>query len=49
MSKPDRHQPKPPELLSPWRTDARARLQKAARDFARDVVLRRLVFTEDMG
>ena len=39
MSKPDRHQPRPPELLSPWRTDARARLQKEARDFARDVVL----------
>jgi len=29
----------PPELLSPWRTPERAALQKAARDFARDVVL----------
>jgi len=29
----------PPELLSPWRTDERALLQKAAREFARDVVL----------
>jgi len=29
----------PPELMSPWRTPERALLQKAARDFARDVVL----------
>ena len=29
----------PPELMSPWRTPERAALQKAARDFARDVVL----------
>jgi len=34
-----RYAPKPPELLSPWRTDKRAALQLEARDFARDVVL----------
>ncbi|WP_443189779.1 acyl-CoA dehydrogenase family protein [Methylobacterium sp. Leaf94] len=32
-------EPTPPELLSPWRTEARARLQAEARDFARDVVM----------
>ncbi|TXN22238.1 acyl-CoA dehydrogenase [Methylobacterium sp. WL19] len=39
MSKPKLKQPRPPELFSPWRTEARARLQQEARDFARDVVL----------
>ncbi|GJE19255.1 acyl-CoA dehydrogenase family protein [Methylobacterium marchantiae] len=39
MSKPELKQPRPPELFSPWRTEARARLQQEARDFARDVVL----------
>ena len=29
----------PPDLLSPWRTEQRALLQKTAREFARDVVL----------
>ena len=31
--------PQPPELKSPWRTDARIELQMEARVFARDVVL----------
>ncbi len=31
--------PQPPELASPWRTDARAALQAEARNFARDTVL----------
>ncbi|SEG67817.1 Acyl-CoA dehydrogenase [Methylobacterium sp. 190mf] len=31
--------PKPPELASPWRTEARAALQDEARAFARDTVL----------
>ncbi|WP_431739886.1 acyl-CoA dehydrogenase family protein [Methylobacterium goesingense] len=32
-------EPIPPELLSPWRTEARAKLQAEAREFARDVVM----------
>ncbi|KQP07089.1 acyl-CoA dehydrogenase [Methylobacterium sp. Leaf93] len=39
MSKPELKQPRPPELFSPWRTEARAKLQQEARDFARDVVM----------
>ncbi|WP_430912082.1 acyl-CoA dehydrogenase family protein [Methylobacterium sp. sgz302541] len=39
MSKPDRHAPRPPDLLSPWATPARRELQAEARAFARDVVL----------
>ena len=39
MAKCERMEPTPPELLSPWRTEARARLQAEARDFARDVVM----------
>lgn len=39
MSKPEVRQPRPPELLSPWRTEARAALQHEARAFARDVVM----------
>ncbi|WP_019905413.1 acyl-CoA dehydrogenase family protein [Methylobacterium sp. 77] len=39
MSKPELKQPRSPELFSPWRTEARAKLQQEARDFARDVVL----------
>ncbi|HEX8417445.1 MAG TPA: acyl-CoA dehydrogenase family protein [Methylobacterium sp.] len=39
MSKPNPREPRPPELLSPWRTEARAKLQAEARTFARDVVL----------
>ncbi|MEA1834269.1 acyl-CoA dehydrogenase family protein [Methylobacterium durans] len=35
----NRYAPRPPELLSPWRTEARVRLQAEARTFARDVVL----------
>ncbi len=31
--------PNPPELMPPWRTEARVRLQEEARAFARDVVL----------
>ena len=31
--------PRPPELLSPWRSEARVALQDDARAFARDVVL----------
>ncbi|MGU3359594.1 acyl-CoA dehydrogenase family protein [Methylobacterium sp. M6A4_1b] len=38
MAKRERMGPIPPELLSPWRTEARAKLQAEARDFARDVV-----------
>lgn len=39
MLKPDRHAPRPPDLLSPWATPARRALQAEARAFARDVVL----------
>ncbi|WP_200925919.1 acyl-CoA dehydrogenase family protein [Methylobacterium sp. Leaf93] len=39
LSKPELKQPRPPELFSPWRTEARAKLQQEARDFARDVVM----------
>ncbi|MFD0935598.1 acyl-CoA dehydrogenase family protein, partial [Methylobacterium trifolii] len=39
MTKPDRLEPRPPDLASPWRTDDRARLQAEARAFARDVVM----------
>ncbi|KQO71459.1 MULTISPECIES: acyl-CoA dehydrogenase family protein [unclassified Methylobacterium] len=39
MAKRERMEPTPPELLSPWRTEARAKLQAEARDFARDVVM----------
>ena len=39
MPKQDRHQPRPPELLSPWKTETRVRLQREARAFARDVVM----------
>ena len=39
MPNPDRQEPQPPELMSPWRTDARVKLQMDARAFARDVVL----------
>lgn len=39
MPEPDRHLPGPPELASPWRTEARATLQAEARTFARDVVM----------
>ena len=35
----DRQEPQPPELKSPWRTDARVHLQKEARALAHDVVL----------
>src|SRR6185312_8435179 len=35
----DRQDPQPPELKSPWRTEARVQLQMEARAFARDVVL----------
>jgi alkylation response protein AidB-like acyl-CoA dehydrogenase len=35
----DRVDPKRPELIPPWRTDARVELQTEARSFARDVVL----------
>lgn len=38
MTRPTR-EPLPPELLSPWRTEARAALQAEARTFARDVVM----------
>ncbi len=34
-----RIEPRPPELASPWRTEARAALQAEARAFARDTVL----------
>ncbi|KQP36049.1 acyl-CoA dehydrogenase family protein [Methylobacterium sp. Leaf100] len=44
MPKPDqeprrRQEPRPPELVTPWRTEARAALQSEARAFARDVVM----------
>ena len=47
MPKPDRREtqaghryaPRPPDLLPPWRTEARAALQAEARAFARDVVM----------
>jgi len=39
MSTPDRHAPHPPELLSPWASEARVALQAEARAFARDVVM----------
>ncbi len=39
MPTPDRQQPRPPELMTPWRTEARAALQAEARAFARDVVM----------
>jgi alkylation response protein AidB-like acyl-CoA dehydrogenase len=39
MPNPDRQEPQPPELMSPWRTDARVKLQMDARAFAREVVL----------
>jgi alkylation response protein AidB-like acyl-CoA dehydrogenase len=39
VTKPDFKAPRPPELLSPWRTDRRAALQEEARAFARDVIL----------
>ncbi|TXM67447.1 acyl-CoA dehydrogenase [Methylobacterium sp. WL69] len=45
MPKPDRQEsrsrqePRPPELATPWRTEARAALQAEARAFARDVVM----------
>ena len=39
MPSPHRREPQPPELLSPWRTEARVALQQEAREFARDVVL----------
>ena len=39
MPKPELRAPRPPELLSPWRTDARVALQAEARSFARDVVM----------
>ncbi|NEU13921.1 acyl-CoA dehydrogenase [Methylobacterium sp. BTF04] len=39
MSKSDRKEARPPELMSPWRTEARAALQAEARAFARDVVM----------
>jgi alkylation response protein AidB-like acyl-CoA dehydrogenase len=35
----DTIEPRPPELLAPWRTERRAALQAEARSFARDVVL----------
>ncbi len=37
--RPDFQAPVPPELFSPWHTEARAKLQAEARAFARDVVL----------
>ncbi|WP_375409541.1 acyl-CoA dehydrogenase family protein [uncultured Methylobacterium sp.] len=39
MSKPERREPRPPDLLSPWRSEARVALQAEARAFARDVVM----------
>lgn len=39
MSRSDFVQPTPPDLLSPWRTEARAALQEDARAFARHEVL----------
>ena len=39
MSKSDRVAPRPPELSTPWRTEARVALQAEARAFAHDVVM----------
>jgi alkylation response protein AidB-like acyl-CoA dehydrogenase len=39
MPSPHCREPQPPELLPPWRTEARVALQQEAREFARDVVL----------
>ncbi|BAU93236.1 acyl-CoA dehydrogenase domain-containing protein [Methylorubrum populi] len=39
VAKPGFKAPRPPELLSPWRTEKRVALQQEARDFARDVIL----------
>ncbi|WP_336491193.1 acyl-CoA dehydrogenase family protein [Methylobacterium nigriterrae] len=39
MPRPEIQEPQPPELASPWRTEARVRLQAEARAFARDVVM----------
>jgi alkylation response protein AidB-like acyl-CoA dehydrogenase len=39
MAKRERMEPTPPELMTPWRTEARASLQAEARAFARDVVM----------
>lgn len=39
MPKPERREPRPPELHSPWRSEARVALQAEARAFARDVVM----------
>lgn len=39
MTRSARIEPQPPELASPWRTEARAALQAEARAFARDIVL----------
>ena len=39
MPNPNLYEPQPPELMPPWRTDARVKLQMDARAFARDVVL----------
>ncbi|SFG75605.1 acyl-CoA dehydrogenase family protein [Methylobacterium gossipiicola] len=38
-SRPEPIAPRPPELVTPWRTEARAALQAEARAFARDVVM----------
>lgn len=39
MPKAEFQKPRPPELLSPWRTPSRVRLQEDARAFAREIVL----------
>ncbi len=39
MGKPEVQEPRPPQLLSPWHTPERERLQLEARAFAHDVVL----------
>jgi len=39
MPNADRQEPQPPELMSPWGTDARVKLQMEARAFAQYVVL----------
>ena len=39
MPKSDRVAPRPPELLTPWRTDARIALQAETRAFAHEVVM----------
>ena len=39
MGRSDFKAPRPPELLSPWRTERRVALQEEACDFARDVIL----------